>query len=138
MPVGVRCWEVEVAVAEGRWTEALGISACVLSLSRRAMADGEGNRTVLADHPKSSEALLKRVLVLFLTTDLSGAVIQVQEVLKLDPDNTEAKAARSRFKSVLDLKQEGNTRFQNDNLIGAIEKWTNALEVRPSTRETLH
>lgn len=87
---------------------------------------------------KSSEALLKRVLVLFLTTDLSGAVIQVQEVLKLDPDNTEAKAARSRFKSVLDLKQEGNTRFQNDNLIGAIEKWTNALEVRPSTRETLH
>ncbi|KAI0727694.1 hypothetical protein C8Q72DRAFT_921987 [Fomitopsis betulina] len=112
VPVGVRCWEVEVAVAEGRWTEALGISA-----------------TVLADHPKSSEALLKRVLVLFLTTDLSGAVIQVQEVLKLDPDNTEAKAARSRFKSVLDLKQEGNTRFQNDNLIGAIEKWTNALEL---------
>lgn len=85
---------------------------------------------MLADHPKSSEAMLMRALVLFLTTDLGGAVKQVQEVLKLDPDNAEAKVAHARFKAVAESKQEGNTRFQNGDSSGAIEKWTNALEVR--------
>ena len=29
VPVGIRCWEVEAAVAEGRWAGALEASACV-------------------------------------------------------------------------------------------------------------
>ena len=92
------------------------------------MADNK-DRAVLADHPKSSETMLMRALVLFLTTELGGAEDQVQQVLKLDPDNTGAKTARSRFKAVMESKQEGNTLFQKGDFAGAIEKWTNALEV---------
>ena len=31
VPVGMRCWEVEALEAEGRWSEALEASACVLT-----------------------------------------------------------------------------------------------------------
>ena len=94
-----------------------------------AMADDEGDRAMLAGHSKSSEAMLMRALVMFLTTDLGGAVAQVQEVLKLDPDNAKARVARARFRSVMESKQEGNTHFKSGDSAGAAEKWTDALGV---------
>jgi len=68
-------------------------------------------------------------LVLFLSADLGEAVNQINSALKLDPDNGEAKAARSRFKSVMDLKEDGNSRFKAGDSTGAIEKWTSALNL---------
>lgn len=90
--------------------------------------------TILVAHPKSIEALSMHALVLFLTADLGEALNQINAALKLDPDNGEEKAARVRFKGVMDLKEDGNSRFKIGDSSGAIEKWTSALNVslRPS------
>ncbi|KAH9840767.1 uncharacterized protein C8Q71DRAFT_889623, partial [Rhodofomes roseus] len=112
LPVEMRCYEVEVDVAEAKWAEALAARSAILAI-----------------HPKSIEALLMRALVLFLTADLGEAVKQTHAALKLDPDNADAKAARTRYKSVMDLKEDGNGRFRTGDLTGAIAKWTSALSL---------
>ncbi|KZT63563.1 DnaJ-domain-containing protein, partial [Daedalea quercina L-15889] len=112
LPVAIRCWEVEVAVAEAQWAEALPVSA-----------------GILATHPRSAEALRTRAEVLFFTADLGEALRQVVAALKLDPDDDEAKAARARYKGVMDLKEEGNTHWRSGDSGGAVEKWTSALEL---------
>ncbi|KAH9916539.1 uncharacterized protein B0H18DRAFT_1215066 [Fomitopsis serialis] len=109
-PVMMRCWEVEADVAEAKWTEALAIAN-------------------LATNPKSVEALFMHALVLFLTADLGEALNQINAALKLDPDNGEAKTARSRFKTVMKFKKDGNSRFKAGDSSGAIEKWTSALNL---------
>ncbi|KAH9839006.1 uncharacterized protein C8Q71DRAFT_905633 [Rhodofomes roseus] len=112
LPVVVSCWEVELQIAEAKWTEALAVSS-----------------VILATHLKSIKALLMRALVLFLTADLGEALNKINTALRLDPDHEEVKAARARFKNVSDLKEDGNFRFKTGDLSGAIEQWTSALNV---------
>ncbi|TFY58415.1 hypothetical protein EVJ58_g6435 [Rhodofomes roseus] len=112
LPVVVSCWEVELQIAEAKWTEALAVSS-----------------VILATHLKSIKALLMRALVLFLTADLGEALNKINTALRLDPDHEEVKAARARFKNVSDLKEDGNFRFKTGDLSGAIEQWTSALNL---------
>lgn len=73
--------------------------------------------------------MILRALVLFLTANLSAALNQLAEVLKLDPDNQRARTLRTRVKDIDCLKCEGNEMFRDSDWDVAIDKWSDALLV---------
>lgn len=113
----------------GRGIQGFRVYFVLLFGNRSAKTNHDGERAVLADHPKPNKALLMHTLVSFLATNLGCAVSQVQAVLKLDLDDAEAEIACSRFGSVMSSKQERNTRLQNGDSTGAIEKSISVIEV---------
>ncbi|KZT01900.1 DnaJ-domain-containing protein [Laetiporus sulphureus 93-53] len=111
-PVEIRCWGIELRVAESDWEGAL--RAIDLLLQRET---------------KSTEAMIIRALVLFWTGKLPQALEQIITVLKTDPDNETAKTIRSRIKTVARLKEEGDTLYKDGEWKDAIARWDTALEV---------
>lgn len=80
--------------------------------------------------PNSPDVLALRGLVLFLTAKLPQALNYLQSALRLDPGHEPTQKLRKRVKDVERLKDEGNIAFKMSNLEEAVEKYTEALDVR--------
>jgi DnaJ family protein C protein 7 len=80
--------------------------------------------------PNSPEVLALRGLVLFLSGKLPSALQHAQSALRLDPAHEGAQHLRKRVKDVERLKEEGNAAFKLGDLAVAVEKYSEALEVR--------
>lgn len=80
--------------------------------------------------PNSPEVLALRGLVLFLSGKLPQALQHAASALRLDPGHEPAQQLRKRVKDVERLKEEGNTAFKGGRLQDAINRYTDALDVR--------
>lgn len=80
--------------------------------------------------PNSPEVLALRGLVLFLSGKLPQALQHAASALRLDPGHEPAQQLRKRVKDVERLKEEGNTAFKGSRLQDAINRYTDALDVR--------
>lgn len=74
--------------------------------------------------------LCLRGLVLMLSGKLPSALQHVQSALRFDPSYLPAQQLRKRVKDIERLKDEGNAAFKTGNLQEAVDKYTEALEVR--------
>jgi DnaJ family protein C protein 7 len=72
-------------------------------------------------------------LVLFLSGELSQVLQHVASALCLDPGHEPAYRLRKRVKDVERLKEEGNMAFKGSRLQDAIARYTEALDVCPSS-----
>lgn len=113
VPSEWRVWKVELELARGSWDAA-----------------SIGANEALRAAPNSPDALALRGLVLFLTGKLSQALTHVSSALRYDPGHERAQKLRKRVKDVERLKEEGNVAFKTNNLLEAMDKYTEALDVR--------
>jgi DnaJ family protein C protein 7 len=113
IPAEWRVWKVELELARGNWDGA-----------------SIGANEALRASPNSPDALALRGLVLFLTGKLSQALTHVNSALRYDPGHDRAGSLRKRVKDVERLKEEGNVAFKTNNLLEAMDKYGEALEVR--------
>jgi tetratricopeptide (TPR) repeat protein len=81
-------------------------------------------------HSNSPDALAIRGLVLFLSGRLPLAQQHTESALRFDPSHEQARQLRKRIKDVERLKEEGNAAFKSGDWNVAVEKYTEALEVR--------
>lgn len=79
--------------------------------------------------PKSTQVMLLRARVLLLTAKLTDALTQTMAVLKLDPDDANAKEIRTRLKGIIRSQSEGGVHFRHGRWIDAIRDWDEALHV---------
>lgn len=68
--------------------------------------------------------------MLFLSGKLEQAKTHAQNALRLDPSCEPAQKLRKRVRDVERLKEEGNVAFKVNNLQEAVDKYSEALEVR--------
>ena len=80
--------------------------------------------------PNSPETLTLRGLVLFINGKIPQATQHVTSALRFDPAYEPAMRLRRRIKDVDRLKTEGNNLFKQQKLQEAVDKYTEALEVR--------
>jgi DnaJ family protein C protein 7 len=80
----------------------------------------------------SPDILVLRGRVLFLCGKLEQAKTHAQNALRLDPSCEPAVKLRKRVREVERLKEEGNSAFKLGKLQEAVEKYTEALDVRLS------
>ena len=83
--------------------------------------------------PNSPEVLTLRGLVLFLSGKLAAALQHAASALRLDPGHEPALRLRKRIKDVERPKDEGNMVFKQQKWDDAIEKYTEALDVRSTS-----
>jgi DnaJ family protein C protein 7 len=83
--------------------------------------------------PQSPECLTVRGLVLFLNGRLPQALQYASSALRLDPGYDSAMQLRKRVKDVERLKDEGNAAFKSGKLREALEKYGEALSVKPAS-----
>jgi tetratricopeptide (TPR) repeat protein len=139
-PTEFGCWGIEVLIVDGDWDPAITAAKYVLCFNLNVLVRlsliwvyvsiilrNESNLS------KATEVMVLRALVLFLTAKLSDALVQITDVLKLDPDDRRAKSLRSRIKDVEKFKEDGNTFFRSGKWSDAIAKWQDALEVSSLT-----
>ncbi|KAF9810262.1 hypothetical protein IEO21_07030 [Rhodonia placenta] len=112
LPVDIRCWNVELRMAEADWES-------VASSVERLMHK----------EPKSTDVMLLRARVLLLTAKLTDALTQTMAVLKLDPDDANAKEIRTRLKGIIRSQSEGGVHFRHGRWIDAIREWDEALRL---------
>ncbi|KZT63561.1 hypothetical protein DAEQUDRAFT_770507 [Daedalea quercina L-15889] len=115
-PVDVRCWGVDLAVAECAWEKA------------KSAVD-----QLFAEAPQAIVVMLAKINLLFLSGELQHALEQAKAALKSDPDNLSFKSARTRIKDV--LKAQGDARVCSCNHDAALESWHRALELVPDRPE---
>ncbi|KAJ3503313.1 hypothetical protein NMY22_g18290 [Coprinellus aureogranulatus] len=108
-----RVWKVELELARGDFDSA-SISA----------------NEALRAAPNSPDALALRGLVLFLQGKLSQSLTHASSALRYDPGNERAGRLRKRVKDVERLKEEGNVAFKQNRLLEAMDRYSEALEVR--------
>lgn len=80
--------------------------------------------------PNSPDVLTWRGSIMFLTARNAQALQHVSSALRLDPGHEPAQRLRKRVKDVDRLKDEGNAAFKAGQHNTAIQKYTEALEVR--------
>lgn len=68
--------------------------------------------------------------MLFLSGKLPQALQHVASALRLDPEHEPAQRLRKRVKDVDRFKEEGNVAFKGGRLQDAIDRYTDAIDVR--------
>lgn len=70
-----------------------------------------------------------RSLVLFLTSQIPQAINHAQSALRYDQEHIPARKLLKRLRAVERLKEEGNAAFKSGRIGGAVEKYSECLEV---------
>ncbi|KZT67579.1 TPR-like protein [Daedalea quercina L-15889] len=118
VPVAVRCWEVDLAVAERDWVDA------------ESTAEKISN-----EEPGDVGAMLTRINVLVLVDELQAALEQTTAGLRLDPDNASLKTSRARIKAICRLDAQGDAHMDSKDNGAALQVWQHILELVPDGPE---
>lgn len=112
LPIQWRLWKVELELARKRWDDAMETASDALRIS-----------------PNEPDVQALRGLVLFLTNRVPQATQHAQSALRLDPEHKGARVLLKRTKEFEKLKEAGNSAFKTNQLLGAVDKYGQALEV---------
>ncbi|CCL98469.1 uncharacterized protein FIBRA_00467 [Fibroporia radiculosa] len=110
LPVQFRCWGIELQLAECDWEKAVS-----------------GTEYLLSKEPEAVQVITLRAVVLLLVGNCSEALLHLAVVLRLDPDNKNLLALRTRCKDIKQLQEEGETLGLGGKWSEAIRKWNEAL-----------